>query len=51
MKKTRKKLMLSMQTIVTLTEPRLAEVAGGVTQALSQCGHCPPSKPVSVCTC
>jgi hypothetical protein len=51
MKKKRKKLTLSMQTIVTLSEQSLADVGGGATLALSQCGHCPPSKPASVCTC
>jgi hypothetical protein len=51
MKKQRKKLTLSMQTLITLAERNLAAVDGGATLALSQCGHCPPSRPASVCTC
>jgi len=51
MKKKCKKLTLSMQTLAILSERNLTEVAGGATLALSQCGHCPPSKPASVCTC
>ncbi len=51
MKKKRKNLTLSMQTLVTLSGRSLAAVDGGATLNLSQCGHCPPSQPVSVCTC
>jgi hypothetical protein len=51
MQKKRKKLSLSMQTLVTLSERSLAAAGGGATLALSQCGHCPPSRPASVCTC
>jgi hypothetical protein len=51
MKKQQKKLTLSMQTLVLLSERSLAVVGGGATLNLSQCGHCPPSRPVSVCNC
>ncbi len=51
MKKKRKKLTLCTQTLVTLSERSLAAADGGATLALSQCGHCPPSQPASVCTC
>lgn len=51
MKKKQKKLTLSTQTLATLSQPSLAAVAGGATLNLSQCGHCPPSRPATVCTC
>jgi len=51
MKKRRKKLTLSMQTLVILSDRKLAAADGGATLALSQCGHCPLSTLASVCTC
>jgi hypothetical protein len=50
MKKKPKKLTLSMQTLATLSGRSLAAVGGGATLVLSQCAHCPPSRPIS-CKC